>query len=248
MKKLAIASVLVLPAMALIAVIAATTSAEQVESAQRRDDADSRPAVVEREPPKEQDRGNSAANDDTEPAVAPQSWTREANLRYPARRIVCRKVDGKLHGELKAYAEDGRLLYVDHYDHDVLEGLHTDYYPSGRKFSEVRFRNGQPTGRHDYWFEDGTLAFTMAYVDGVVHGRVTTYFPNGVPCVDAKVVRGLREGEASHYLPDGRKFGITFWEDGQQIGQRGLIEPRQLDLEAIQQRNQFSVNLKDHWE
>ena len=242
MKKLALTSLFVLPATALIAIIAATTSAEQDTSAQRPKDADSRAAVAEPSPSKEQPSVASPAADE------PATWWEEESDRYPRRRMVCRKVDGKLHGEWKAYAEDGRLLHEGHYDHDVPEGPTIAYYPNGNKFCEAPFRNGKINGQVFLWFEDGTIAETALYVDGVMSGRAAAYYPSGTLRCETDFLQGNRHGLEQTYLPDGRLYKVQEWKNDQLINELILNQAGPKDLQALEQHStpRFS-DFKGFW-
>ncbi len=73
--------------------------------------------------------------------------------------------NGKYHGELIVYWEDGSKCFVQHYDHHVIVGEDTGYYPSGR----IRYlgqhkagkRFGTQVGTWIWYNEDGSVQSTQ---------------------------------------------------------------------------------------
>ena len=46
------------------------------------------------------------------------------------------------------------------------EYIFTEYYPSGSKYWEVKYKNGKPHGKTVRWFEDGTKLCEFPYENG----------------------------------------------------------------------------------
>jgi hypothetical protein len=174
-----------------------------------------------------------------------EGWLDEDDF-YPRRRFVATKVAGLIEGEVRCYAANGGLCLVEHVERGVPQGLRTCYYPSGRKFMEMSFRDGKSEGTERFWFENAILALTMEYRAGVPHGSMVTYFRNGRPQIEANLVNGRFQGTRRHFLHTGELLGFTYWQDGQQVGQRLVREASWSDLQFAK-GSAFSARLKDHW-
>jgi hypothetical protein len=174
-----------------------------------------------------------------------ETWLEEDDF-FPRRRYVANRVAGQIEGEARSYGESGGLCAADHFEHGVLQGLRTCFYPSGRKFMELTFRNGKSEGIGTLWFEDGTMAMTREYRAGIPHGTTVYYFRSGRPLIEAKVVDGQYQGARRHYLPSGELMGYSDWVDNKEVGRRPLRDPSQSDLADITAAT-VSPRLKDHW-
>jgi hypothetical protein len=186
----------------------------------------------------------AAINDASQPERF-DVWMDEDDF-FPRRRYVATRIAGQIEGEARCYAENGSLCAIEHLVHGVLEGLRTSYYPSGRKFMEMPFRNGEPDGNAICWFEDGTIAVSREYRTGVPHGRSAIYFQNGRPMVEADMVAGVFQGMRRHYFHNGELHALSEWKEGVEINRRELRQATWSDIQWIE-RAQLSTRLKDHW-
>lgn len=51
-------------------------------------------------------------------------------------------------------------------------GLHTEYYDSGQKSSEVNYKNAKRNGKTISWFENGQKRYEDNYKDGKLVTRI----------------------------------------------------------------------------
>ena len=56
--------------------------------------------------------------------------------------------------------------YIKHYKNDVLHGMVTEWYSSGKKKSTSHYKNGIKNGFEKEWNEDGQITFQGNFVEG----------------------------------------------------------------------------------
>jgi uncharacterized protein len=108
---------------------------------------------------------------------------------------------GKIEGEKVEYDSLGGLLTRGYYvndlqegewyykvgDHEekgayqmgLLHGLWLHYYDNGQLAFKGVFKDGEPDGKHKFWYFHGRLLEKVNYKRGVKHGRHVRYYPNG---------------------------------------------------------------------
>ncbi len=165
---------------------------------------------------------------------------------FPRRKMIIPLENGEPHGSVCHIGPQRRLMCVDRYVKGLLAERRT-FFPSGQPFSLVRYVEGRPHGKLTTWFENGNRAFVQTWDHGNQTGPATVYALNGNLGNEANYVNGVAQGERKHYLPDGRLFGISQFQDGQEVSQQVLIEPNLQEFQAIQARADYSLVLKDHW-
>lgn len=111
-------------------------------------------------------------------------------------------------GQLKFYEmyhPNGVLRRKESFDAkgDPVDGVITEYYPTGFVKSETRTLNGQAHGDHIMYREDGSKAFRTSYQHGVRHGESINYDFGGF-----EITSNWAEGRL-HGLSRERKDGVT---------------------------------------
>jgi antitoxin component YwqK of YwqJK toxin-antitoxin module len=74
----------------------------------------------------------------------------------------------------EAWYDDGKPKSV-----QVLNGLSTTWYPTGKKQQEVMMKDGSENGKVSEWYENGNLYFVGQFQNGQPVGDATVYFENG---------------------------------------------------------------------
>jgi hypothetical protein len=175
----------------------------------------------------------------------------EEDAVFPRRKVKVARVNGKLHGELRAYGPQRRLIYIERYKHGVQVGQQMWFYPTGAQLLGTTFVNGKQHGRRNFWFENGVLGATSGWKEGVLHGPVAVYFDNGNPLMELEYVDGVAEGVRRHGAPDGQVIGLTRWENGVEVHKVVFSEELENDrrvIAAINARNGLSQSPKDYWQ
>lgn len=141
-------------------------------------------------------------------------------------RYVKRLKDGEWR-----YKKGERLVAVETYRADVMEGVSLRYYASGALAEEKGWKAGQPDGMWRTYYSDGQLRIEATYADGKLEGTMRAYRPDGEVMADGRYQKGLREGEWHYYMPDGKGSRIRVYAAGVAADQteEDIEESRQMD-------------------
>lgn len=107
---------------------------------------------------------------------------------------------GKLHGPLVSYDEQGHTLHHMSYAHGVLDG-------------EARF------------YQKGLLHMVMHYQDGQPHGACMVYFPNEKPHITMMYEKSLKQGDMIQYNEQGQKTYTCGYKDDKKEGVEKVLIP-----------------------
>jgi hypothetical protein len=171
---------------------------------------------------------------------------------FPYRRVITPMVDGKPHGELRAYGPKRRLIAIDPHKNGQPHGERWSFYPSGKAFSMIPFVDGLADGNSYRWYEDGKLAYFDTWKKGVQDGPTGSYSTSGKPTVLCEMKAGKYEGVRNIYLPSGPLFAQTLWKDGVEVAREvyGEVKQNFLDVDSlanIEKVFQQKPVLKDYW-
>ncbi|KFI05460.1 toxin-antitoxin system YwqK family antitoxin [Massilia sp. BSC265] len=98
-----------------------------------------------------------------------------------AKRAEATFVDGKLHGALKIYSADGKIVVNSaNFEHGLGEGTEEIRHPrSGSLIRQVNWSGGKQIGKEKSWSEDGTLLTDLEWNDGKQNGIQKQYDDTG---------------------------------------------------------------------
>jgi len=128
----------------------------------------------------------------------------------------CTYKDDKKDGYYKEFAENGDLLRISKYIHDVIqpdaEEIHkleiqNEYYPDGKIKTSTMFRNGIPEGIKREYRPDGQIERAFLYSDGILTGE-------GIIKEN-----GNKDGHWKEYYPNGSIKAEGNYTDGRQFGE-----------------------------
>ncbi len=89
-------------------------------------------------------------------------------------------LDGRLHGRLAEYDEQGLLVREGQYQNGLAEGPQVEFHPGGAvKKSEIHYAGGRPNGSALAWRPDGTRESEGEMRDGLREGRWTYWNSDG---------------------------------------------------------------------
>ncbi|HEY0652219.1 MAG TPA: hypothetical protein VGD65_03785 [Chryseosolibacter sp.] len=77
-------------------------------------------------------------------------------------------IDNLKHGVWREYYDHtGTIMIEEHYNHGIMHGRFTSYYPNGKKFSEGEFFNGSREGYFKIYDEHGQNIRNLLFIDNI---------------------------------------------------------------------------------
>jgi antitoxin component YwqK of YwqJK toxin-antitoxin module len=136
-----------------------------------------------------------------------------------------------LNGPAKNYLPNGRLNYVELYDHDMIVGL-VEYDTLGKETNRVYF----PAGNGEYVLHgpNGKPVFTCSLRNGSYNGTYLKYFPNGSVSQKGYYRAGTADSLTIAYHPNGIRRFKGFWANGKRIGEWIDYDPAGMPERIIQ--------------
>jgi antitoxin component YwqK of YwqJK toxin-antitoxin module len=115
--------------------------------------------------------------------------------------------------EVKTYFKEGGQLQRQYKTVDgKIEGIMTEYYPSGKVKMARLFQNGLQTGNTVVYFEDGKIKESQYFENGLQVRGDTIFYPTGTPELVVSFKDGKRDGYLHKYNPDGTVFFEALYE------------------------------------
>lgn len=146
------------------------------------------------------------------------AWTAESE-RAPVRDGVCEMAyaggkpmaarnyrDGKLHGPVKAWYEDGTPWLDGAYHENIPTGRWRTWTRGGNLSWSAGYNRGDRNGSWDEWFPDGQPKSKSRFRSGKAEGRYQEWYPNGKPRLRGVFAGGRREGLEEAWYPDGSRL------------------------------------------
>ncbi len=160
----------------------------------------------------------------------------------------------------KLYYEDGTLAsegfyhnlkkdsvwkYYSYYDHTlkssetykdgIKQGLECHYYPNGKYFDKIEWKNNVKDGGWEQFFEDGNFRLRGGYANGKLSGDFYVYYPNNIPMVKGHYTNDMREGKWIYYNQDGTVNNEVLFVSGKAQNEKELSEQQQEYFKKIEQ-------------
>jgi uncharacterized protein (TIGR02145 family) len=107
--------------------------------------------------------------------------------------------DGKRHGEITTYREDGSIDKVEAFENNVLNGKWKAYYENGNLMCTGHYKDGKQNGEWKSYYENGKLMRVENYKDGKPDGKWEHYSENIKPMRVEYYKNGNRDGKWEHY-------------------------------------------------
>jgi len=104
---------------------------------------------------------------------------------------------GKKEGKATTYDKDGKVISVKEWKNDLPDGISLEYYPSGKKRSEVSFVGGKRNGKALFYDENGLKSMEGSYLDDLSDGGWNLYGKDGKFLYQIKYAKGdiVNKGE-----------------------------------------------------
>ena len=87
--------------------------------------------------------------------------------------------NGNIHGEYKAYHDNGQLQQICNYVDDKRHGEYKSYHDNGQLLVICNYVNGRFHGEYKAYHGNGKLRVICNYVDGEIQGEYKCYHDNG---------------------------------------------------------------------
>jgi hypothetical protein len=102
---------------------------------------------------------------------------------------------------------------------EKLNGLHKFYYPDGKLYLEINYRDSVPHGIFKQYFKTGILFEETEYVNGVRHGLSKKFHENGRLSTETVYDSGRIHGIQKKYRGDGQiAFEAPYYYDRPCVG------------------------------
>ena len=136
--------------------------------------------------------------------------------------------EGRLHGPVKAWYQDGtpwlegayvmdiptgkwrtwtrsgNLLWSAGYINGERQGAWDEWFPDGQPKSKSRFRKGKPEGGYQEWYPTGKTRLRGSYSEGRRQGQEDAWYPDGSRLYCARYAAGKLEGDFFQWHPGGK--------------------------------------------
>ena len=123
--------------------------------------------------------------------------------------------NGKYHGFIKGYFENGKLQVEGKFINGNSDGPLRLYYESGKLNEEMPFKDGKPEGLVKIYYESGKLKGEMLFKDGKPEGLVKTYYESGKIKEEKIFKNGKLEGTSKIYSEEtGKKTKEIQFKNG----------------------------------
>lgn len=125
--------------------------------------------------------------------------------------------NGKPHGELIIYNEDGTISHKLNFVDGVLSGP-AEFFEGNQILMMTCFKNGRQDGE-TIMFMNGEKSSVMHYKDGNLDGTFLSYDDQGHLVREVNYVGGKMNGECSVYYPDGSLMERSVYKDNKLDGE-----------------------------
>ncbi|MDR0645621.1 MAG: toxin-antitoxin system YwqK family antitoxin [Elusimicrobiota bacterium] len=159
--------------------------------------------------------------------------------------------NGIIHGEVKTYDRQGRVISVENYEngfkegearffnftkgvlneqkaqylHGKLHGSRISYNLKGDIVAVENFKNGLLEGTSEIFYQSGAKQSSCVYKNDLVEGQKFFYYETGRIMYEENFKAGKLTGKRTGYYPDGKIYLEEFYENGLIDGERIVFEP-----------------------
>lgn len=106
-----------------------------------------------------------------------------------------------------------------HYKDNELDGLASEFNPSGAQISFTTYKGGVKEGPAQLFHRNGKPALSLHFKNDKREGESKQFYPSGQLYKEVNFVNDLKEGEEKTYFEDGRLTSIYRYKEGKLDGQ-----------------------------
>jgi hypothetical protein len=96
-----------------------------------------------------------------------------------------------------------------------LQGLHKYYFPDGKLYLEVNYKDSVPHGTTKRYFKAGGILEESEYRNGILHGITKTFYEDGTLSSQTPYDSGRIDGIKLKFRKDGTKTYEAPYQDGE---------------------------------
>ena len=123
-------------------------------------------------------------------------------------------VDGRLHGEVRHWHQDGLPSLSAWYRHGRQDGPRIEWYANGRKGFEASYADDQAHGPLRAWYEDGSPKEESQLSEGRYEGLARVWGPQSRKADELNYKAGKLHGVVIRHARDGRVLSKAAYRDG----------------------------------
>lgn len=124
-------------------------------------------------------------------------------------------------------------------------GIFEAYYPNGKQYSRIEYRNGQYHGQLKFWHPNGLLQQESNFVQGISQGEYRIWYPNGQLGLAMRYNKGMQDGMKQRWYENGQPWSYALFKADQLIGElKQWFENGQLERHAKYQAGQLQGETK----
>lgn len=152
-------------------------------------------------------------------------------------------INGNSDGPLRLYYESGKLNEEMPFKDGKPEGLVKTYYESGKIKEEKIFKNGKLEGTSKIYSEEtGKKTKEIQFKNGVTDGVVRNYYENGALNSELYFKNGKKSGDVSFYLENGKLCARVIYKDDHPISGKKANGKKLNKAELLSFDNHAPVN------
>ena len=150
--------------------------------------------------------------------------------------------NGKPHGDIKEFYEDGTLHRESHYLHGNQEGIYMEKNSHG--YTKVsHYKNGKLDGEYLEQYENGNIAQKGSYANDKKTGRWTRYTKEGHLIEEIDYLDDVLHGEKKIYNDNGILYMLTEYNHGKRNGKYLIYYSS--NPEIIEKEENYKNNILD---
>ncbi len=120
---------------------------------------------------------------------------------------------GKRSGKARMYGDNGKLAMEAEFVNGVQEGTMIEYFPNGKVFRRCNFSCDLQDGQEEIFYDTGAQAKLCSYKNGKLHGLLQEWGPTHVLIFEAEFKNGLRHGKFNKYDENGTPLVKQIFEN-----------------------------------
>ena len=185
---------------------------------------------------------------EVKPYTGPPIYLPESDPPPPATVVESkRKITQEFAGGGGLHIERQVTRYSD--ERIVNDGIYKEFFPSGQKFVEGNYLQGEQHGTWTYWYENGQLCREVTYDHGVPNGSWEVFRPDGSLLAERTFNAGRRHGKWVEYAADGEQTRrVTNYLDGKPHGEYKDWYPTGAEKSVRTFKNGLRDGLSKEWD
>lgn len=130
---------------------------------------------------------------------------------------------GKLHGTVKEYDKDKKLIQTSDYKNGYVNGYVIKYnFLTNKPWSKEQIENDMRNGTSTYYFDNGQIKTKVSYKNNLKNGLEINYHQNGNLLSTVNWDKGQKDGEERHFSEQNVLEMVKEWKNGAFVKEKDL--------------------------